>query len=207
MDGSETLVAVGQAVAGRQKQYDSNLQEGELYKVGSALAILISRSDVFISESDYSLDSLQEGETTPDDPGKPGQDAFYTFRVVRAGRVGVTGTTMVDTRFFDDPNTNKLYPAENSNISAAKVWQYDTVGIDYQAGDIGRRYYTASAFPQIFRCALGSVSLNRPARYFEVGIRSTVTMQIQGICNFADIPVETPDFNYGTVTSIGLGKW
>ena len=203
-DGDESLVAVGQSVAGRQKQYDSSLQEGELYKVGSCLAILVSRSPVFISESDYSLDALEEGTPTEDDPATPGESAFYTFRVVRSGTVGVAGSKIVDTRFFDVVSANKVYPAEKGPDRASKPWQYDTIGTDYADGDIGLRYYTASAFPQIFRCALGSVSLNRPTRYFEIGIRSTVAMQIQGMCNFADIPIEIPVFTSGIVTAITL---
>jgi hypothetical protein len=211
MDGEETLVAVGQAVAGRQKQYDSNLQEGELYKVGSCLAILTSRDPVFISESDYSLDALDPGgETGTDeegeelDPGTPGETAYYTFLVVRAGTVGVAGEAYIDTRFFDTVGASKIYPAENDDDKASKVWRYDTVGTDYADGDIGLRHQTASSFPQLFRCALGSVSLNRPTRFFEIGIRSTVAMQVQGMCNFADIPNEVPDFDYGVVASITL---
>lgn len=201
-DGSESLVAVGQAVAGRQKQYDSNLQEGELYKVGSCLAILVSRSPIFISEADYSLDAIQEGDAVEGDPGKPGESAMYTFRVVRAGSVGVAGITNVDTRFFDVPAVNKLYPARSGPNRASKPWLYNTVGTNYNAGNIGLRYYTASAFPQIFRCALGSVSLNRSTRYFEIGIRSTVAMQLQGICNFADVPSEITTFILGVVIAL-----
>lgn len=204
MDGAESLVSVGQSVAGRQKQYDGNLQEGELYKVGSCLAILVSRSPVFISESDYSLDALEEGVPIEGDGGTPGESAFYTFRVVRDGSVGVAGTSIVDTRFFDVPGTSKIYPAESGPNRASKPWLYDNVGTNYANGDIGIRHYTASAFPQIFRCALGSISLNRPTRYFEVGIKSTVAMQIQGMCNFADIPIEIPLFTYGTVTGVSV---
>ena len=204
MDGEETLVSVGQAVAGRQKQYDAALEEGELYKVGSCLAILTSRSPVFISESDYSLDALEEGETTEDDPGSPGESVFCTFRVVRAGTVGVVGSYLVDTRFFDVPAVNKIYPAENGDNRASKPWLYDTPGTDYAGGEIGERYYTASRFPQIYRCALGGITLNRRTRFFELGIRSTVAMQIQGMCNFADVPIEIPEFTYGTVTAVSI---
>ena len=204
MDGEETLISVGQAVAGRQKQYDSALQEGELYKAGSCLAVLVQRSPVFISESDYSLDVI-EGEDVLDedvDPGTPGESAYYTFRVVRAGIVGIAGEAIVDTRFFDTVGASKIYPAEDGDDRASKPWQYQTVGLDYAEGEIGNRYYTASSFPQIFRCALGNISLNRPTRFFEIGIRSTVAMQVQGICNFADVPVEVPLFDYNTVTGI-----
>jgi hypothetical protein len=212
MDGEETLVAVGQAVAGRQKQYDSNLQEGELYKVGSCLAILTSRSSVFISESDYSLASLDEESGGVDeeggeiDPGTPGETAYYTFRVVRAGRVGVSGADYIDTRFFDVPGTSKIYPAEDGQYRASKPWLYDAVGTDYAAGEIGLRHRTASSWPQLFRCALGSINLNRPTRYFEIGIKSTVAMQVQGMCNFADVPTEVPDFTYGVVADISVAS-
>ena len=199
-DGEETLINIAQAVAGRQKQYDSGLQEGELYKVGSCLAILMSRSDLFVSEADFSLDSLAD-EDLPEG-GVVAQSAMYTFRVVRAGTVGVAGIENVDTRLFDVPGVSKIYPAEDGEFRASKPWLYDTVGTDYAEGEIGERYYTASAFPQLFRCALGSVTLNRPTRFIEIGIKSTVAMQIQGICNFADIPSEIIPFNFGVVEGI-----
>ena len=188
-EGSETLTAVGQSVAGRQKQYDSALQEGELYKVGSCLAVLTQRSPVFISEADYSFESLTgEDSLVTEDSGAKGESAFYVFRVVRAGSVGVVGQASVDTRFFDAAGSNIIRPAEDVSSNPSTPWRFQTVGLDYADGEIGERHYTASAFPQIFRCALGSVSINRPTRFFEIGIRSTVAMQIQGICNFADVP-------------------
>lgn len=198
-DGEETLVAVGQAVAGRQKQYDSNLREGELYKVGSCLAILISRDPLFVSEIDYIPDSSEESDGAEDasPPASKGQSAYYVFKVVRAGTVGVVGEDLIDTRFFDVPFARYIYPAEGAAYAASKPWEFNNIGIDYGAGDIGERYYTASAFPQLFRCALGSVRLNRPTRYFEIGIRSTVAMQLQGMCNFADIPNEITAYSTG----------
>ena len=190
-DGEETLVSVGQSVAGRQKQYDSALQEGELYKAGSCLAVLIRRDPVFISEADYTLADLSveaPEEGTDEDFPEQGGSAFYTFQVVRSGQVGVVGYDLVDTRFFDTVGAAEIKPTENSASNASTPWVFHTVGLNYADGEIGQRYYTASAFPQIFRCALGSVSVNRDTQYFEIGIRSTVAMQIQGICNFADIP-------------------
>jgi hypothetical protein len=207
MDGQETLIAVGQSVAGRQKQYDSALQEGELYKVGSCLAVLIQRDPVFISEADYSLEALTDASITEllDDPNERGESAFYTFRVVRAGDVGVVGQELVDTRFFDTVGESSIRPAEGPGSAAAAPWQFQTPGLNYSAGEIGRRYYTASAFPQIFRCALGSVSINRETQYFELGIRSTVAMQIQGMCNFADVPNDKKEFTAaGAATAVTL---
>jgi len=193
MDGQETLIAVGQAVSGRQKQYDSALQEGELYKAGSCLAVLIQRDPLFSSEADYSL-SVLEGIATSLDAGPVtlGQNAFFTFRVVRSGQIGVAGYDLTDTRFFDTVGEDSIRPAENVASNPSTPWKFQTVGLNYADGEIGERYYTASAFPQIFRCALGSVSINRETQYFEIGIRSNVAMQIQGLCNFADVPTDKP---------------
>jgi hypothetical protein len=187
-DGEETLIAVGGAVAGRQKQYDASLVEGELYKIGSCLAILVSRSPLFVSEADYSV-KLFEGDS--DESGVPstepptvGSDAFYTFRVVRAGTIGVVGQTEVERRFFTGA---ELLPRATTK-DAGDVWNYQTVGLNLAVGQIGSRHYTASAFPQLYRCSLGGFTINRRARFFEVGLKSVVGINIQGICNFADIP-------------------
>jgi len=206
MDGQETLIAVGQAVSGRQKQYDSALQEGELYKAGSCLAVLIQRDPLFSSEADYSLSALEGISTSPDtEPVTLGQDAFFTFRVVRSGQVGVAGYDLTDTRFFDTVGEDSIRPAENVASNPSTPWKFQTVGLNYADGEIGERYYTASAFPQIFRCALGNVSINRRTRYFEVGIRSTVAMQIQGLCNFADVPNDKKEFTgSGAATAVTL---
>jgi hypothetical protein len=206
-DGEETLIAVGQSVAGRQKQYDSNLREGELYKVGSCLAILTRRDSLFISESDYGPDTSEEiGADPSEDPAgasSRGKSAYYTFKVIRAGTVGIAGQDIVDTRLFDLNGARRIFPGETSDVSPSKIWRFDTPGLNFAAGEIGERYYTASSFPQLFRCALGSVRLNRPTRYFELGIRSTIAMQLQGLCNFADIPSEKTSYSAGgSVTSL-----
>jgi hypothetical protein len=208
-DGEETLIAVGQSVAGRQKQYDSNLREGELYKVGSCLAILVRRDSLFISESDFGVDDTSD--LADADPGledgvvSKGQNAFYTFKVIRAGTIGIAGQDIVDTRLFDLNGARRIFPGETGGVNPSKIWRFDTPGLDFAAGEIGERYYTASSFPQLFRCALGSVRLNRPTRYFELGIRSTVAMQLQGLCNFADIPSQKTSYSAGgSVTSLTL---
>jgi hypothetical protein len=148
---------------------------------------------LFSSEADYSLGALEGIPTSPDaEPVTLGQNAFFTFRVVRSGQVGVAGYDLTDTRFFDTVGDDSIRPAENVASNPSTPWGFQTVGLNYADGEIGERYYTASAFPQIFRCALGNVSINRETRYFEIGIRSTVAMQIQGLCNFADIPTDKP---------------
>lgn len=185
-DGEESLIAVGAAVAGRQKQYDAALLEGELYKVGSCLAILTSRSELFVSEADYSVKIYAEEQLGEEF----GVDAFYTFKVVRAGTIGVIDPVEVERRFFTD---SLLFPRSGTE-DAGKVWDYQTVGLDLAAGEIGLRQYVASSFPQIYRCALGGFTVNRKAKFFEIGIKSVVGLSIQGICNFADIPTSKQEF-------------
>ena len=186
-NGEETLISVGASVAGRQKEYDASLVEGELYKAGSCLAILTSRSELFVSQADFSVKLFQDDENeapTEEGVSEKGVNAFYTFKVVRAGTVGVVGRPEVRERFF---SSDEILPRSNTQ-DAGEIWDYQTIGTDYESGQIGSRHYTASAFPQIYRCALGGVTLNRRARYFEVGIKSAVGISIQGICNFADVP-------------------
>jgi hypothetical protein len=186
-DGEETLIAVGASVAGRQKQYDAALVEGEMYKIGSCLAILTDRSELFVSEADYSVKIYSVDQVGED----IGVDALYQFKVVREGTVGVIGQTEVQRRFF---TASRLFPRLGTE-DAGKVWDYQTVGLNLSAGQIGLRHYTASSFPQIYRCALGGFTINRSAKFFEVGIKSVVGINIQGICNFADIPTSKQEFS------------
>ena len=79
-DGEETCKDIAQTVAGRQRSWDDNISVGELYRLGSALAICTSRSpddSVFISE----IDNEPIGGGTPIDA---------RFQVIRAGRCSFT---------------------------------------------------------------------------------------------------------------------
>jgi len=65
---------VASAIAGRQKTWDDNLIEGELYKIGSGLAVCDDRSpNSFVSEADISSGS--------------GTAVTATFKTVRVGAV------------------------------------------------------------------------------------------------------------------------
>jgi hypothetical protein len=70
----ETADDVAASVAGRQKTWDESLIEGELYKIGSGLAVCSGRTDTaFVSEAD-----LSSGSGTP---------ITATFTTVRTGAV------------------------------------------------------------------------------------------------------------------------
>lgn len=72
----ETCDEAAAAIAGRQKQWDDSLIEGELYKIGSALAVCSSRTDAaFISQADAG-----SGDGVP---------ITATFTTVRTGNANV----------------------------------------------------------------------------------------------------------------------
>ena len=83
-DGEETCGDVAQAVAGRQRNYDEGISLGELYRVGSAVAICTARTEAaFVSESDNS--------------GVGGsQPVTATFEVVREGQVNVYSQATIE---------------------------------------------------------------------------------------------------------------
>ena len=83
-DGEETCGDVAQAVAGRQRNYDEGISLGELYRVGSAVAICTARTEAaFVSESDNS--------------GVGGSQAVTaTFEVVREGQVNVYSQATIE---------------------------------------------------------------------------------------------------------------
>lgn len=180
--GDETLLDVSGAVAGRQKQYDAALVEGELYRLGSVLAILTDRTDgPFISRADYGPSATTSSQV---------RRITATFEVVRGGDVRIAGEPMITTKFLGStinrPRDQSIWSANTvtSNTSTS------TTPPSLSGGNIGRRHYTATNFPQVFRCAIGNVVLNRKARVFEIGIVSQVGIRISGICNFGDIPSE-----------------
>jgi|688.fasta_scaffold07535_15 hypothetical protein len=78
----ETAADVASTVAGRQKAWDDAIVVGDLYKIGSALAICSGRSPsdrIFVSDSE-------------DGAGGTGQTINATFSVVRAGTAATVST-------------------------------------------------------------------------------------------------------------------
>ena len=133
-DGVETCGDVAQAVAGRQRNWDESLSIGELYRIGSAIAICTNRTDAaFVSESDNS--------------GIGGsQQVTATFEVVRAGQ--------------------------------ASVYTQGTI-----ESDGGKNATNGS---HIYKFAESVFSVDRECRVIEVGLRSNVQLQINGLANFRD---------------------
>ena len=123
-----------QAVASRQTSFDEAITIGELYRIGSALAICTSRTgSPFVSQA-------QNGN----------QSVTATFEVIRAGvHSGAVGT------------------GGTSNMTQVS---------------------------QIFRTSIGNFVTEYPCQALEVGMRSTVGLQISGLGYMND-----PEYDYTLV--------
>ena len=131
-DGIETCGDVAQAVSGRQHGWDESLSLGELYRIGSAVAICTGRTEAaFVSEADGTLGA---------------QGVTATFEVVRRG--------LVDFHSQGD--------------------------IEADGG------FNATRRAHLMKFAEATFSTDRDGRVLEVGLRSSVQMNLNGICNFRD---------------------
>ncbi len=142
---------VASSVTGRQRAWDDAIVVGDLYKIGSALAVCTSRTPsnkIFISDS-------EEGASGT------GQSVSADFRVVRAGSA--------------------------STIAISEL---------RKDGDESATRQTATSWPHLSKVAIASFSTASECRLVEIGIRSTLGIRINGICNFRDALTldETDDF-------------
>ena len=139
-EGCEDIAA---SIAGRQKGYDDSIILGELYKIGSGLAVCTSRTDkAFNSNAD---------STTP-------QNVTASFTTVRAGSVQV----------------NSQADIEMDGKTWYSAWKDGT--------EPPRNNGTTDG--HIMRCAIASFSTSRPCTAVEIGIRSTLGIQISGLAAF-----------------------
>jgi hypothetical protein len=156
---------IANTIASRQMSAADALSIGELYKVGSCLAVVteISPSDkVFSSEVDNY-------------PVRGGQSVYYTFTVVRSGIITIIPLSRVD----NDDTDKIIYPpqwAKATNTRQQNLASYSN-GTDYD---------TATSTAQIFRCAIANIQLNQRVKCFEIGIKSAVGIRASGLCNFKD---------------------
>lgn len=138
-DGEATCEDVAQAVSGLQRSWDDALIIGEMYRIGSCVAILESRSpgdEVFVSRVD-------------NDPVGGGRDVTCVFRVTAPGQFRAT--------------------------------DFDQISED---GGENTEHRNGTNGSHIFRVAVATASLDRPAQVVEIGFRSTSSIRISGLCNF-----------------------
>jgi hypothetical protein len=136
---------VGSSIASLQRTYDEEINVGDLYRVGSALAICTERTiDPFISDFDVT---------------GSGTTVTAKLQITQAGAVN-TWTSAT------------LTPAESAESQGT----------------------LATKSSQIFKIAIGSFSIERPARVIEVGIKSSLGLKTNGLVNFNSLKTEG-DYN------------
>ncbi len=164
VDHIETCSDVASAISSRQRSADDAMTVGDLFKCGSALAVLESRTptdQLFVSDAD-------------NQPIGGGVAATLRFRVVRAGTIFVTPPVEIN-------------PAETGTtifpfpVTALINWEWGVV-------DPGPRYATGTSRGHLHRCAVADFTLTKPARLVEIGLRSTLGIRGSGFANLRQIP-------------------
>lgn len=159
---------VGAGVAGRQVSADNILSVGELYRIGSAWAVLEERQPSFNPVRDFFVSDQDE------EPPGNGTSMFYQFVIVRAGVIT-----------FASPDC--LNPPEAGQTIFPPPWDRDTE-LSTVANNTYFRYGTCSRYSQIFRMAVASVSSVREVRLMEIGLKSRVGISINGMTEFRSCP-------------------
>lgn len=171
-DNIERCTDVANVVSGMQKAADDALIIGELYKAGSCLAVLISKTpeDARFASSADSVVTDEDGTTS----AAAGQAITCTFLAIEAGQVEV-----IDPDVINPPTTGSLIfpPQVNGDID----WDWTQV-------DKGPRFASGTSSPQIHRCAVADFTLAKPAKVIEIGFSSSVSGQMQGFANLRDMP-------------------
>lgn len=138
---SEKADDAASSVAARQKSWDDSIIVGEIYKIGSALAVCTSRTDdIFRSDSE-----LEEVDS--------GVEITAIFRVVRAGVLGAKGVPGQATLQTDGLTQD---PIRETGTSA----------------------------PHLMRAAIANIATSRSCRVVEIGIRSSLGIDISGLLRF-----------------------
>lgn len=189
IDGLAKARDIAQTVAATQRAADDNLQIGELYKIGSALGVLIARSG---NDSFTAPDSVFNSQVDVAE-GEDGNSMWFKFRIVRGGFVGpeISRENQIDYEHYEhknSPNDNKIYPPEWEKPWRNKLSDKNSL----------MRFKTASKGAQIFRCALANLATLRVCQIFEVGIRSSVGIRISGFTNMTDdLRMDQINYNAG----------
>ena len=76
---------------------------------------------------------------------------------------------------------------------------------DYLSDDVGRtnRLHAGAAYYPLMRFSLGNIRNNRPCDVTEIGIRSNVFQQLNGLCNFQTIPTP-PELGLAEANRVNL---
>lgn len=160
----QDMTEVGASVAGTQSVADSALIPGELYKIGTAWAVLENRLSVTDPDSTIFVSDQDE------EPPGNGNTMEYIFIVVKTGRVQFIGPNFLD-------------PPETGTTILPPQYDPDNNLANLPSGTEGR-YRVCSAAAQIFRMSLASVAAVREVRVMEIGFRSRVGISVNGMTEF-----------------------
>lgn len=111
---------VASAVAGRQNSYDDALQIGQLYKIGSALAICTNRTP---TDNNFNSNAAFEPPTSGGNP------LTADFRIIRSGSIGSTiPLANIEANGDEDSPAPAFYTATNqSHIFRVAIANFSTL--------------------------------------------------------------------------------
>ena len=117
-EGEASCGDVGQTVASRQRSNDEQINYGDLYRIGSALAICKQRSaGVFVSDADK-------------DPVGGGTTTTATFEVIRAGQANLwTAGTVQAAGGYNATQSSHIMQAAEAIFSTERQGRVVEVGI------------------------------------------------------------------------------
>lgn len=186
---------VASTVAGRQKTWDDALLVGELYKIGSALAVCTQRQAVLSAEQlADGFSSYAEG-VFPVGPNRnhieTNSGTFYAteeknFYAI-AGDINLSDFDAIfnSDADFDPPEggttVDVLFQVVRPGVTAAIPEEELT-----RSAKESPPFFTATQQPHLFRVALATFSTVRECRAVEIGFRSVLGIRIGGLCNFKD---------------------
>lgn len=171
---------IASAIAARQTAADDALVVDTLYQIGSCWAVLQGRDPAelpFVSTASFNAPDDSEREPAS------GNSITYGFVVIKPGTINrLTEQQIRDLEPL--PRSKVLTPPDTSNDGEG-TW--DRAG--FWTGDQDMPTYgTATNTAQIFRLAVATFSVPRPCLAVEIGIRSRLGMQVNGVCNMRQAP-------------------
>ncbi len=119
LNGETTCGDVGQAVSSRQRSIDEQINYGDLYRIGSALGICVSRTEqAFVSEADGT---------------GVGTSVSAVFEIIRAGYVDAySAGTLNDDGGTSATATSHLMQAAEANVSTERQGKVVELGFRSQ---------------------------------------------------------------------------
>ena len=169
---------IASSIASYQAGLADSMIEGEIYKFGSALAVLTTILPVdgaFVSTA-----GLSKG---------PGQTMTYRFKVVRAGYIQNGG--------------GEINPDWSGTQVRPPKWDYaHGAGLaELQALNPPTKWQTVSDRSQGFKYTSANVRITRSCKVFEIRLKSTVGLAVNGLFNFKG------SLDYNHVNEMAGGKY